>query len=297
MLENATKHVDDELVGEAALTLVKEMIEWAFKFLEHSRILNQVSLHLGCDLLIEVEFLNNKIEIVKESLLNIFPNIVVECWLDMERLVWLLNFLDPHVQWVELLLNQVIEVVRCAENARDWTHQEREEGQSQKLEQDREDVLLLRLPRVISIAYSSDYLEDPVEGENVYWCIVFLSKVRALLIDPRFSARFVFYVVSARVFFTKENEDASAAMTDVDDVQDESAKARQIVLPLFGVLLQQNWEKKLKWLRDPEEVNDSEALQEVEWEILAALYVEEAWNCGNNIEHKIRLDVVVADWW
>ena len=60
------------------------------------------------------------------------------------------------------------------------------------------------------------------------------------MIDPRFSARFVFYVVSARVFFAKENEDASAAMTDVDDVQDESAKARQIVLPLFGVLLQQN---------------------------------------------------------
>lgn len=27
LLENATKHVDDELVGEAALTLVKEMIE------------------------------------------------------------------------------------------------------------------------------------------------------------------------------------------------------------------------------------------------------------------------------
>ena len=59
------------------------------------------------------------------------------------------------------------------------------------------------------------------------------------MIYPRLGARFIRNLFAV-LLLAEENEDASAAMTDVDDVQDESAKARQIVLPLFGVLLQQN---------------------------------------------------------
>ena len=40
LLEDTTEHVDDELVGEAALTFIEEMIERPFKFLEDSRVLN-----------------------------------------------------------------------------------------------------------------------------------------------------------------------------------------------------------------------------------------------------------------
>jgi hypothetical protein len=40
LLEDAAEHVDDKLVGEAALALVEEMIERAFEFLENSSILN-----------------------------------------------------------------------------------------------------------------------------------------------------------------------------------------------------------------------------------------------------------------
>lgn len=97
LLEDATEHVNDEFVGEAALTLVEEMIERPFKLLEYSSVLNQVCLHFRRDLLIEVELLNDKVEIVKESLLDVFPDVVVQRRLDMERLVGLLNFLNPHV--------------------------------------------------------------------------------------------------------------------------------------------------------------------------------------------------------
>ena len=98
MLEDTTEHVNDEFIGEAALTLVEEMIEGPFKLLEDSSVLNQVCLHFRRDLLIEVELLNDEVEIVKESLLDVFPDVVVQSRLDMERLVRLLNFLNPHVQ-------------------------------------------------------------------------------------------------------------------------------------------------------------------------------------------------------
>jgi hypothetical protein len=73
------------------------MVEGFFKLLEHSSVLDQLSLHLWCDLLIEWELFNDQIEIVFESLLNVLSDVVIESWLDMEWLVWFLNFLNPHV--------------------------------------------------------------------------------------------------------------------------------------------------------------------------------------------------------
>ena len=84
-------------------------------------------------------------------------------------------------------------------------------------------------------------------------------------------------------------------MADVDDVQDEGAEARQVILPLLRVLLQQYREQQLQWLRDAEEVNDSETFEEVEGEVLAAVDVQEARNSGHDIEDEVSLDVVVAD--
>ena len=60
-------HVDDELVGEASLALIEKVVEGLFEFLEHSGILNQVSLHLWRDLLIELEFFNDQVEIIHEE--------------------------------------------------------------------------------------------------------------------------------------------------------------------------------------------------------------------------------------
>jgi hypothetical protein len=40
----------------------------------------------------------------------------------MEGLVWLFNFLDPHIKLVQLLINQVFEVVRRIEDTINTTH-------------------------------------------------------------------------------------------------------------------------------------------------------------------------------
>ena len=177
LLEDPAEHVDDELVGEAALALVEEVVEGALELLEDPGILDEVRLHLGRDLLVEVELLDDQVEIVQEGLLDVLPDVVVECGLDVERLVRLLDLLDPHVERVQLLLDQVVEVIRSAEDARDRAHQEREEGQAQKLEQYGENVFRLRLPGVITIAYSGDDLEDPIESKDVYRCNVLLREV------------------------------------------------------------------------------------------------------------------------
>jgi hypothetical protein len=113
---DAAVHLDDQLVGESTLTLLKEVVEGSLELFEDAGVLNQVGLHFWGDLLVELELLDNEVEIVKESLLDVFADIVVERWLDVERLVRLFNLLDPHVEGVELLLNEVVEVVRGVED-------------------------------------------------------------------------------------------------------------------------------------------------------------------------------------
>jgi len=51
----------------------------------------------------------------------------------MEWFVWLLNFLDPHVQLVQLLINQILEVIRSVKDTIDTTHEEWKEDKSYKL--------------------------------------------------------------------------------------------------------------------------------------------------------------------
>ena len=51
----------------------------------------------------------------------------------MVRLVRFLDLLDPHIQRVKFLLDQVIEVVWRVENTVYRTHQEREEDEAKKL--------------------------------------------------------------------------------------------------------------------------------------------------------------------
>ena len=92
-----TEHVDDQLVGEASLALVEEMVERFLELLENSRVLDKLRLHLRGDLLIENELLDNEVEIVHEGLLNILTDVIVQSWLNMEWLVRLFNLLNPHV--------------------------------------------------------------------------------------------------------------------------------------------------------------------------------------------------------
>ena len=61
---DSTEHVDDHLIGKAALALLEEMLEGSLELLEDSGVLDKVSLHLWSDLLEEGELFNNKVEIV-----------------------------------------------------------------------------------------------------------------------------------------------------------------------------------------------------------------------------------------
>jgi hypothetical protein len=74
------------------------MVEGLFEISENSGVLDELSLHFWSDLLEESELLDNKIEIIKESLFNVFSDIVIQSWLDMEWFVRFLNFLNPHIE-------------------------------------------------------------------------------------------------------------------------------------------------------------------------------------------------------
>ena len=89
--------MDTQFVREATLTLLEEVVEGSLEFFEHTSILDEVSLHFRSNLLIELEFFNNKVEIIQKSLLDIFSDVVVKSRLNMERLVRFFNFLNPHV--------------------------------------------------------------------------------------------------------------------------------------------------------------------------------------------------------
>ena len=109
------------------------MVKRFLKVTENSCVLDQLCLHFRSNLLEEWELFNHKVKVIQESLFNILSDIVVQSWLNVERLVGLLNLLDPHVQRVKFLLNEVVEVVRGVEDSVNGTHQEGEEGQTQKL--------------------------------------------------------------------------------------------------------------------------------------------------------------------
>jgi len=85
----------------------------------------------------------------------------------VEGLVRLFDLLNPHVKRVQLLINQILEVIRGVENAVDGPHQEREEDQADELKDDRERVLGRCTANVVTVADSCDYLKNPVEGKDV----------------------------------------------------------------------------------------------------------------------------------
>ena len=74
---DSTVKIDDNLVDKSSLTFFEEMVEWFFKLMENSSVLDKFWLHFWCNLLIEVKFLNNKVEIKQKRLFDIFSDIVV----------------------------------------------------------------------------------------------------------------------------------------------------------------------------------------------------------------------------
>ena len=94
------EHRDYKFISKALFTLVKEMVESALKLPEDSRGLNQICLHFRSDLMVKVEFFNDEVEIVHESLLDVFSDVVIKRGLDVVGTIALLDLLDPHVKAV-----------------------------------------------------------------------------------------------------------------------------------------------------------------------------------------------------
>jgi hypothetical protein len=97
---DTAEKVDDEFVDEATLAFIKEVVERLLEVLEDARVLYQIRLHLGRDLMIEIELFDDQVEIVQEGLLDVLADVIVQRRLDVERSVRLLNLLDPHIQLV-----------------------------------------------------------------------------------------------------------------------------------------------------------------------------------------------------
>lgn len=83
----SAQHVDDQVVGESSLALVKEVAECLFELSEGLGALNQLGLHLRSDLLVELELLNDKVEVEHEGILNVLSDFVVQIGLDMQLAV------------------------------------------------------------------------------------------------------------------------------------------------------------------------------------------------------------------
>lgn len=59
--------------------------------------------------------------------------------------------------------------------------------------------------------------------------------------------------------------------------------------------MEEHTQQILQWFGYPEEMNDSEAFEVVELEVLASIDVHKARNCSEDIEEEISLNVVHTD--
>jgi len=70
------KHINNQLIYEASFTVFEEMSKLQLKFLENSAY--NLGLHLGRDLLVEIEFFNNKVEIMQKGVVHELLNVTVQ---------------------------------------------------------------------------------------------------------------------------------------------------------------------------------------------------------------------------
>jgi hypothetical protein len=75
---DAGVHVNDELVGEAFLTRVKEVLEVVFEVLEKKA--NEFGLHCVGELFVEFELLDDQVEVKAEGIVDVASDVPVEAW-------------------------------------------------------------------------------------------------------------------------------------------------------------------------------------------------------------------------
>ena len=81
-------------------------------------------------------------------------------------------------------------------------------------------------------------------------------------------------------------------MTGVDNVENKASKSSEIILPLLGVFLESTAKKKIQWLGKSIHMDHSENFEPVPF---LRLTREEPWNSGDDIENKVKAQVVLSN--
>ena len=106
---NSSKHVDNQLIDKASLTILEEMSELPLEIFEYG--IHDLSLHLGRDLLIEVELLDDQVEIMQKGIMHILLDVGIEVGRDVVGLVRTLNLFDPDIQHTEFFINETLKII------------------------------------------------------------------------------------------------------------------------------------------------------------------------------------------
>ena len=111
---DASIELYDELVAEADLTRIKEVLEPLDELVEDG--LDQLGLHLWGKLVVQAVLLHDQVMIIVESILNCELDIAVQVILQMVRLVTELYLFHPDQEAVHTLRQQVFKADLCGEH-------------------------------------------------------------------------------------------------------------------------------------------------------------------------------------
>ena len=104
---DSCEEVDDELVAETHLARVEEVSEARNELTEE--LVDDVSLHLWCQLLVQSKLLNDQVVIVVEGIRDRFNDVTSKSWWHIVGLVTPLNTLHPQVQLINSRVEQIVE--------------------------------------------------------------------------------------------------------------------------------------------------------------------------------------------
>ena len=84
-------------------------------------------------MLVEGELFDDEVEVIHKCILNALPDFAVQIGWDVVGLIRSFDFLDPQVQPIEFLVDQILEFITGAQYATHTAHQQREESQANEL--------------------------------------------------------------------------------------------------------------------------------------------------------------------
>ena len=207
----------------------------------------------------------------------------------MEWFVWLFNFLNPHVEWIKLFFNQIIEIIGSVENTVDGSHKEREESKSHKFQSNGENIFIWCRTSIISISDSCDNFENPIKRENILrmvWLII-----ETTFKDPWLGAITVWRAI-AFVEFSKVQPDTGHYVASVNNVKDKSREWGKIILSFLRIFLECTTEHKLQRLRKSSNMSHSKDLQPI---VAKCLSHHQFWNSSCNIKEEVPKNVILSN--